>query len=79
MWNIALNEDKPIITAILLWLWEIHRMAAQPVHEDSLFQSCPLRVAAADLIANRSYETGLPCGSGAKILHADPIWSRKTN
>jgi len=75
MWNIAMDEAKEITAAVLLWLRETRRIAAQPGNADSLFPSCPLRTAAATLIANRSYETGLPCDSGAAILHADPIWS----
>ncbi|MNG40116.1 hypothetical protein D3C84_1285570 [compost metagenome] len=33
-----------------------------------------LRQTAADRIGNLSYETGLPCESGAVILYAEPIW-----
>ena len=40
---------------------------------DEMHLITELREAAAALIGNRSYETGLPCDSGAEILYSDPI------
>ncbi|MNG07502.1 hypothetical protein D3C84_908060 [compost metagenome] len=39
-----------------------------------LNRSFELREAVGQLLGNRSYETGLPCSSGASIRYADPIW-----
>ncbi|MBW7455811.1 zinc dependent phospholipase C family protein [Paenibacillus sepulcri] len=74
MWDHAMEEAKQITATVIQWLREVQRMTKQPQHDDGLFQSCPLREETAALIGSRSYETGLPCDSGASILHADPIW-----
>ncbi|QYR22952.1 zinc dependent phospholipase C family protein [Paenibacillus sp. sptzw28] len=74
MWDRAMEEGKAVTTAILLWFREQEKFADQPISYDTLIH-CKLREAVAAAIGNRSYETGLPCDSGAEIRFADPIWS----
>ncbi|BBH24972.1 hypothetical protein Back11_63170 [Paenibacillus baekrokdamisoli] len=75
MWDTAMVEAKAVITAILEWLRAQHKFKKGPYSDEEFHRIAQLREAVAVLIANRSYETGLPCDSGAEILHADPIWS----
>ncbi|WP_314002995.1 zinc dependent phospholipase C family protein [uncultured Paenibacillus sp.] len=77
MWDKAMAESEAIIRTALAWLRSEcdrgpHR-ESDPAAEKTA-RLGELRAKTAELIGNRSYETGLPCDSGARILYADPIW-----
>jgi hypothetical protein len=61
-----------VVNAILVWL-RAHEGPQHTKEERSHVRL--LREKAIDLIGNRSYETGLPCDSGAAIRFADTVWS----
>ncbi|SFS50207.1 zinc dependent phospholipase C family protein [Paenibacillus sp. BC26] len=76
LWDIAMAEATTVISAILVWLRE--KDPLQPILGSSEIPSPSkhqLREAVAQLIGNRSYETGLACDCGASIQFEDPIWS----
>ncbi|GMK47726.1 hypothetical protein PghCCS26_48560 [Paenibacillus glycanilyticus] len=61
LWNHAMEDALLVIPAVLRYLRE---GSGRP----------ELRQHAEGLIGNLSYETGLPCDSGASIRYAEPIW-----
>ena len=73
MWDTAMEEGQAVVTAILQWLGAQLRLNQGTLLADGCHLKTELREAAAALIGNRSYETGLPCDSGAEILYSDPI------
>jgi len=68
MWERAMDESVGIMRAVLEWL----RHEPQNAGRDPV-RIAELRGRAAELIGNRSYETGQDCGA-AEIRFADPIW-----
>src|SRR5690606_9994296 len=69
MWDRAMDESIAVMQAVLEWL----RHEAADGSKTDPVRNAGLRAQIAGLIGNRSYETGLPCGS-ADIRFADPIW-----
>lgn len=70
LWERAMDESIRILRAVLEWL----RLAAREAEAGrDPGRIAELRARAAEWIGNRSYETGLACGS-AEIRFADPIW-----
>jgi hypothetical protein len=69
MWDKAMHESTAIIRTVLKWL-----RAEQKANTADDQVKADLRAEGARLIGNRSYETGLPCDSGAEIRFCDPIW-----
>lgn len=61
LWDRAMEDALLVIPAVLRYL--------RRGHGDPM-----LRHQAAERIGNLSYETGLPCDSGAVIRYAEPIW-----
>ncbi|RAP77377.1 zinc dependent phospholipase C family protein [Paenibacillus montanisoli] len=76
LWDKAMSEAIDIISAILVWLRE--KEPLEPILDvgSEIPSKHQLREAVARLIGNRSYETGLPCESGASIQFEDPIWTQ---
>jgi hypothetical protein len=70
MWERAMEESVEILRAALEWLRLESREA--DAGRDSV-RAAEWRARTAELIGNRSYETGLDCGA-AEIRYADPIW-----
>ncbi|GLX67114.1 hypothetical protein [Paenibacillus glycanilyticus] len=62
LWDLAMEDALLVIPAVLNYL----RSSGSNQRE--------LRQIAAERIGNLSYETGLPCDSGAMIRYAEPIW-----
>ncbi|WP_419872100.1 zinc dependent phospholipase C family protein [Candidatus Pristimantibacillus sp. PTI5] len=71
LWETALSDGMEVVNAILVWL-RAHEGPQHTKEERSHVRL--LREKAIDLIGNRSYETGLPCDSGAAIRFADTVW-----
>lgn len=71
LWETALSDGMEVVNAILVWL-RAHEGPQHTKEERSHVRL--LREIAIDLIGNRSYETGLPCDSGAAIRFADTVW-----
>ncbi|SFE47631.1 hypothetical protein SAMN05216378_3250 [Paenibacillus catalpae] len=61
LWDRAMDDALLVIPAVL------HYLRNGNSHPE-------LRQTAADRVGNLSYETGLPCDSGAMIRYAEPIW-----
>ncbi|MCM3628992.1 zinc dependent phospholipase C family protein [Paenibacillus glycanilyticus] len=61
LWDRAMEDALVVIPAVLAYL--------RSGNDDS-----KLRESAAERIGNLSYETGLPCDSGAIIRYAEPVW-----
>lgn len=72
LWDAAMEESEAIVSTVLAWLRSESSSAGKA--DDASYRAAELRQRAADLIDNRSYETGLPANSGAAIRFADPIW-----
>ncbi|AZN42823.1 zinc dependent phospholipase C family protein [Paenibacillus albus] len=72
LWNLAMEEALPVVRAVLHWLRTDD--SSQPELTREAPSRYQLREEAAQLIGNRSYETGLPCESMAAIRYEDPIW-----
>ncbi|MDQ8739363.1 zinc dependent phospholipase C family protein [Paenibacillus sp. LHD-38] len=71
LWEQALEDGMEVLNAILVWM-RAHE-GPQLTKEDRSHVRL-LREQAVDLIGNHSYETGLPCDSGAAIRFADTVW-----
>lgn len=72
LWDQAAEESMPVVKAVLTWL---RKEPDQPEeHEAGTPSKHQLRETAAQLIGNRSYETGRGCDSGLSIRFEDPIW-----
>ncbi|MCA0755365.1 zinc dependent phospholipase C family protein [Paenibacillus sp. N4] len=71
LWDRALADALEVVPAVLAWL-RAHEHPQQANEESSRIPQ--LREKAIMLIGNRSYETGLDCGSGLAIRYADTIW-----
>lgn len=77
LWDQAMDDGEAVIAAVLAWFREQRRQDEQEALDGyPPARTAALREAAAALIGSRSYETGLPCDSGAAIRHADPIWPK---
>ncbi|MFC5648112.1 zinc dependent phospholipase C family protein [Paenibacillus solisilvae] len=74
MWDKAMEEGQAVLTAIMKWLNNQYKHKQGVLSEDEMYLTYQLRETAAELIGNRSYETGLFCDSRAEIRYADPIW-----
>ncbi|MCQ6559660.1 hypothetical protein [Paenibacillus mendelii] len=74
LWDIAMEDGIRTVTAVLKWLRAHERSDAMSNPDEFSQRTISLQEAAAYEIGNRSYETGLPCDSGAVIGFEDPIW-----
>lgn len=68
LWEQAMIDSLSIIRTILEWF--------RSTHDDlvSIEKQLELRLSIVEQIGNFSYDTGLPCDSGASVRYADPIW-----
>ncbi|UVI28681.1 zinc dependent phospholipase C family protein [Paenibacillus spongiae] len=74
LWDAAMEDGIRTVTAVLKWLREEEQPDSSSSSEKFSQRATSLREAAALEIGNLSYETGLPCDSGAAIRYEDPIW-----
>ncbi|WP_274652620.1 hypothetical protein [Paenibacillus humicola] len=74
LWEAAMEEGQAVMRAVLEWLRALEQASFDPTGDEKLLATVQLRETAASLIDDRSYETGLPCSSGAGIRYAEPIW-----
>jgi len=70
LWERAMEESIAIMRAVLEWL-RLEARADDGGRDPA--RIAEWRARTAEMIGNRSYETGLPCGT-AEIRFADPIW-----
>ncbi|SFJ02636.1 Zinc dependent phospholipase C [Paenibacillus sp. UNC496MF] len=77
LWDRAMDESAQVVSAVLQWLRcdEPEAPRVDGAIDEQTLSKHRLREAAAQLIGNRSYETGRDCDSGASIRFEDPIWA----
>ncbi|MFX3633046.1 MAG: zinc dependent phospholipase C family protein [Candidatus Pristimantibacillus sp.] len=68
LWDQAMSDSISILRTILEWL----RNTSNDLL--SIEKQLELRQSIEEQIGNFSYDSGLPCDSGASIRYSDPIW-----
>ncbi|GFN30977.1 zinc dependent phospholipase C family protein [Paenibacillus xylaniclasticus] len=76
LWEQAIEDGIAVAAAAMRMIRETQSPsnARTATAELVLNRSFELREEVEQLLGDRSYETGLPCSSGAVIRYADPIW-----